>query len=255
MKKIVTSATKKLVRLAGFQVTNVIRLDFPIPHLPVQAPGQTTRIVELVGPSGVGKSTFLHYLRFTNSRGDEYATLRYSRRLSRISRVTKHLLQQNEAWRTLWQLQFSNDSASVMSNGKPWTYQNELGLQSIVSNVPIIIDHSLLYFFRKSLLSLHGSHPGLFHSLMLNRYAVLCIVEPAVLVGRIQRRTSEGFTRDFHSGKTDDELLTFVTKDLFEWTEYGNWLESVGIPILNLDVCNHPEESKRILKTFIANLE
>lgn len=261
LRRTFTQRGNRLLNLIGLAIVRVPRPSGTPPASMATKADKTSWIIELVGPSGIGKSTFLQYLMDTSSELDDYLCLTGSIRLTTANRARRK--NHDPMWTRLLDELALRESAD---SGNPSriererrelrrrVLQQETALRFEMDFDRIVVDHSLVYFFRTYFRNLHVSDRALFWFAMSNRAVVVCHVTPDVNVERIRSRSIRERTQPFHVGCTDEELMQRTTRGEQRWLEYGDWLEAVGVPVLRLDLGRLPEESKSLLSKFIRDL-
>jgi hypothetical protein len=127
-------------------------------------------------------------------------------------------------------------------------------MRTLKASRPFVIDHSLALFFSHELRSFADDNVELFDDLMARRVIVVCHADPTIILQRLQQRAAQGVKRFAHLDQSDDELLERIRTSLRHWLDYGQLLESKGVPVLVLDLDLALDVSKAKLQDFIRSL-
>lgn len=221
-------------------------------------------IVEFVGPTCVGKSTLLRHLHLTNDESDGFSFLNERRRIRTERSLNRRISELDPNLKLLWQSKFGDRHSTrkeKLAKAPPSLGHNRLSLlmessiRSHISSETLLIDHSLSAFFRYQLRTIQLRDPDLFETLMSRRCVVICTCDPHLNVERVLHQRKKGIPNRFHDNSSLEESLTLATNAQSNWTEYGDWLESVGVPVLRLDLGRPLKESKERLKEFLSALD
>ncbi len=262
-------ALKQFVWRLGFEISRIPRIESAVLEEHTQDRAATPWIIEFTGPSGVGKSHFLNFLQQTWELSDPFLLdgdpiLRTNfKNQSRVSAQSyllrwihsRHLTNSaiwgiaqlgSRAKFVRWPLEKIERELSWMTNAE---LRNNLG-----SNV-LVTDHHLLQFDFEFLQHLEKRRQPEFQLLTHHRAAVVCTVDVETGVERLLRRRSYDFGvrgSDFISAR---DLSTHLSSANLRWMDRADWLESVGVPVLRLDLGRPLEESKKHLKEFVRSLQ
>lgn len=144
-------------------------------------------VIEVIGPSAVGKSTFLTYLRETSAPEDEFLVLPRKFRVQRRSLSKNRWTESDRRWLDLWTLHQA-------VRGRDWIHpcdldvedskvlRDERTIRTYESLRPLVVDHSLALFFNKALRSCAVDDEDLFDDLMSRRVVVVCLAEPTTVL-------------------------------------------------------------------------
>lgn len=250
----------RLARRLGLRVSLEPMIDTLFQSPQVAQGTHRGSIVEFVGPTCVGKSTFLRHLRLTNDENDNFSFLGERRRIRSEGSLRRRIGNADPAWKLLWELQFeaTNSTSGVTRHGavsptdiRRHCLLREMAIRSLLTSETLLIDHSLTFFFRNYLRPAHLHDPEAFAKLMSGRCLAICTADPYINVERVEQRRSNNIPNRLHDGKSLDESLK-ISQDLTTyWKDFGDWFETVGVPVLRLDLGRPLQESKGILKAFL----
>jgi hypothetical protein len=241
----------------GIEARRVPRLARFDRQLRTDGSSATGWIIELVGSSAVGKSTFVEYLRETARPEDAFVVLPRKFRVHRRSKSKAQWNESDRRWLDLWARhqeinEFPWIDPCEIDTQKSRVLRDERTIRTFEALRPLVVDHSLALFFHTTLRSLAEDRGDLFDDLLSRRVVIVCRADPAVILDRIRQRTARGVTRASHIGRSDEELLERLR--LNTWMNWGELLASRGIPVLVLDLGSPLGDSKTKLQEFIRSL-
>lgn len=244
----------------GVEVRRVPRLARSDRRSQTDGPSPTSWIIELVGSSAVGKSTFVEYLRKTASPTDEFLVLPRKFRVQHRSLSKTQWNESDRRWLDLWarhqeikDLSWIHPCELDAEDSK--VLRDERTIRTLGASRSLVVDHSLALFFSNALRAFADDRVELFDDLLSRRVVIVCRADSSVIVERVRKRSTRGVTRAAHIGKNDEELLEQLRLNLRYWMNYGELLASKGIPVLVLDLGKSLGESKSKLQQFIRSLE
>lgn len=224
-------------------------------------------VLELVGPTGTGKSHLLDYLRETRGDSDGFLTewdfqvngrLEGSLSPSPQTALLKFIyanqlidvLRRNQ---TLPFLEIRIEiQAKKVNNELSW-HASPLDVNDGAKKV-LVVDHSLIHFNSGFLRVLQRRRGIALRHVLHHRAVALCTADPEVNVERICERLKVSDTHMHQRARTSESLLRASVKGHERFEELATWLESVGVPVLRLDLGRPLEESKAQLTEFAQSL-
>jgi energy-coupling factor transporter ATP-binding protein EcfA2 len=220
------------------------------------APG---RIIELIGPSAIGKSTFLEHLHETSASEDEFLVLPRKFRVQCRSLSKNRWNDSDRRWLDLWtcrqeikglpRIHPCDDSGEASK-----ILRDERRIRTLQVSRSFVIDHSLAQFFSNELRSYAVDNEELFDDLMHRRAIVVCCADPTIILQRLHQRAARGVKRVAHLDQSDEALLELSRMNLRRWLDYGEFLASRGVPVLVLDLESQLDVSKGKLRDFVRSL-
>ncbi|MDD3771594.1 MAG: AAA family ATPase [Weeksellaceae bacterium] len=239
-----------LLGLEVYRKTKKNEIIFPNNQKPVY--------IELIGVSGVGKSTVYRELLKNHQF---FLTINdFKKRNSEINSVdligtipVYQKLAENQ-WKYIQNLDILETDKFRIAHWNYKTLQEDALLSSFNTNSLIVSDEGILHNFQFSLLELYKENQDLFYDFLKNRKVIYCFSSKEQIVEQIQKREKEtGRIVAHHKGKSKDELLKLVEKELKEKDEFIKIIKRFNISILEINTQNSFEKNNRKISEFIKH--
>lgn len=227
-------------------------IEFPINQPPIY--------IELVGVSGVGKSTF--YQSLLKEQQDFWTIADFKKSLPNVS--AQPFIDKAEFYEELAKAQWKHiQELAILDTDKlrmaHWNYKTLTEDALIVNynkNAIILSDEGILHNFQHSLMKIKVNSSKDFKDFLKNRMVIYCYSDAEKIVAQIiDRQNKTGRVISHHKSKSKEELLEIVENDLREKEEFLKVLENHPIPILKINTQNDLSENVTKVKELIKKLK
>lgn len=211
------------------------------------------RIVHMVGPTGVGKSTLLEQLAEKRTVADPWVTGREYWRRHR--RLPVHSVKLDKFEDMLLQTAFDhivgqNRPLALKINALKWCQQTILDESQIRHKWPdvlVIEEDGVFQCVPQSVSGLMDSCPDAGDYLKMHA-VIHCAGEREAILERIRTRQNEtGVLRPMHANKNDAAILKMIRKQTDEYNNLAEKLKRRGVPLVYIDLSSHePHDLQRI---------
>ncbi|HUH36275.1 MAG TPA: hypothetical protein VL022_10620 [Moheibacter sp.] len=214
--------------------------------------------VELVGVSGVGKSTLYHSLLKEKKFWTIQEFIRFNRKTE-----ANYLTDDSSFYQKLAKIQWEYiQNLTILETDKlrmaHWNYKTineDILIANSNKNSIVVSDEGILHNFQDSLLKMNEENQEKFQFFLKNRAIIYCYSTPEKIVNQIIDRSEKtGRTVSHHKGKSIEELYDIVKRDLEEKEEFLEIMFNMGIPILRINTQDSLELNSKKINKFIEEL-
>lgn len=220
------------------------------PEIEVKKNSSTGKIIEFIGPSGVGKSTL-----YNETKNSLSSVWRNSKSLNKFKGNTTDEQLAEIHWK-LFKSKISNvDSIntdglvklSLMEHFQKMLSDNLKIIQQ-ENEVGIFLEEGLCHSFSRELIVLTNAE---LINVLGNRFLIyVSPKDPNIVVRQIRKRAMEGGHTVYHHVGLDDQDLNRITKDSIDnFNKLTNHIEKLNVPVCRLFVEDGIEiNSNRIIE-------
>lgn len=218
--------------------------------------------VELIGVSGVGKSTLYEKLKIRNR---EWITLNeFKAKLSKSHHQLRSELDKEDIYQILSDYKFKSiEKSKILATDRfrvaYWNYLNlldDLLIKNYNVNDIILSDEGLLHNFSKEyLVAFNSKMSNNINDFLKNRAIIYCYTDVNLIVNQIKKREEElGHIISYHKNLSLNELKDYVSSDLLEKEKFISSLETNGVPVLRICTNQNFEDINYKIKHFIKKI-
>lgn len=212
--------------------------------------------IELIGVSGVGKSSFYQKLLKNQKRFWTIQDFKNS-----IPKVDTNYLTDGssfyqklakEQWQYIQKLNILETDKLRMTHWNYKTLTEDALISKFNKNSILLSDEGILHNFQNSLLKIQESHPAELKEFLKNRAVIYCFADKEKIVNQIiQRQNETGRIVSHHKSKTKEELLKLVEKELNEKEEFLKFIELEGVRVLRVNMQDNPTINHLKIKEYL----
>ncbi len=231
-----------------FPSKSYFRLDYVVKR------SNTTYIIEIIGPAGIGKSTFIKQLK---RKG---IIRRYSAPRLNIKDAVKNKNSNLSFHAKLFRLKVEKETQegkglSRFQDMLQWLFRDQyLQLPQNQGKI-FIVDEGLGHHFTSELLVAAHSDPDLFHAATKNRGIIALKAKPKTMAERIMaRKEKTKHILPYHQDKNADQLEAYLNERLMNIKSLVSAAQRAGIPCMEInleeDVALNLKKVESFLTTF-----
>lgn len=200
------------------------------------------KVIDLIGPPAVGKSTFIRNIKSHGLIGGKIARVNFSS----VEADGHALLLKKE-------ISKENDLKIINKRAKKIHFDALLQLHSSTKKQSFLIDEGISHQFTTSLIGLYNSDFEAFKKVMAHKSIILLNCTPEVVVKRYRLRSiGRGVT--WYENKSEEELYFYINKILEARRRLLQLANSISAPTLIVDIESPVEECVLKVKKFMARL-
>ena len=214
-----------------------------------------TFIIEIIGPAGVGKSTFIDKVK----KGGLIS--RYKVPKINIDNALKNKTLGVDFHAKLFQLKVNNElpegrGLHRFQDMLLWLFRDQyLQLPKNQGKI-FLVDEGLGHHFTSELIDAHKSDPGLFNAAINNRGFIALTAKPETIAKRIVgRKEKTKHILPYHDKKSPKQLEAYLNNRMKSISRLISVARQAGIPCLELNseepIKNHLNVTASFLKTLI----
>lgn len=209
--------------------------------------GMEPRIIEVLGLSGAGKSTFVSHIRRHRRNPSFWAT-----RAEILGAPDRQLLRNSCADDLMFSL-LQRRMAEIIGKGRDsplrvrdsyttfTRFFDRISLENAVLPCHVVEDEGFFFTFRHQIIEWAADDPDLLGSLAARHAFVVIRCDPLVAVENLRRREAAGGkVLVHHRGCSDADLLCMAERDALVVNRMVDLLRRAGVPMLEIEALSPP---------------
>lgn len=211
-------------------------------------------IIEIIGPAGVGKSTFINQVK---KKG---LISRYKVPKFNIRDAFKSKDLDFDFHAKLFGLKVKNE----LPGGKGlhrfqdmllWLFRDQYLHITNNRGKLFLVDEGLGHHFTSELIEAHNADPGLFEAVVDKRCFVALKSTPEIIAGRIMgRKKAKGQILPYHDGLTAKQLEAYLSHRMANIECLMNLAKNAGVPCLTINTDDDKKQQLLDFESFLQNL-
>lgn len=212
------------------------------------------KIIEIIGPAGVGKSTFINQVK----------------KKGLISKYKVPKLNIKDAFNNkdldvdfhakIFNLKVNNEFAEGQGLHRfqdmlLWLMRDQYLHLPKNQCKRFLVDEGLGHHFTSELIEAHNADPGLFEAVVDKRCFVALASTPEIIAGRIMgRKKAKGQILPYHDGLTAKQLEAYLSHRLANIECLMNLAKNAGVPCLTINTNDDKKQQLLAFESFLQNL-